>query len=98
MYKNRAAAVAFCQALVPLLHTTEKADIVICAPFTQLDVLADALAGNTFLPFLAQYPMPFCPLELHSLLQSVLFPAVQSHLLQSNLQESAAFSPTALHA
>ena len=46
MYKNRAAAVAFCQALVPLLHTTEKADIVICAPFTQLDVLADALAGS----------------------------------------------------
>ena len=28
------------------LSIPEKADIVICAPFTQLDVLADALAGS----------------------------------------------------
>lgn len=46
MYKNRAAAAAFCQELLPLLKEHEKADIVICAPFTQLDVLADALADS----------------------------------------------------
>lgn len=46
MYKTRAEAEAFCQALLPLLAETPAADAAICAPFTQLDVLAKHLAGS----------------------------------------------------
>lgn len=47
MYKNRAEAAAFCQAFLPLVKGQELADAVICAPFTQLDVLAEQLRGSS---------------------------------------------------
>ncbi len=46
MYKTRAEASAFCRAFLPLIDGQDKVDAVICAPFTQLDVLADELAGS----------------------------------------------------
>ncbi len=46
MYKTRAEAAAFCQTLLPLLDASDEVDAVICAPFTQLDVLAQALQGS----------------------------------------------------
>lgn len=46
MYKTRAEAAAFCQALLPLIAGQDKVEAVICAPYTQLDVLASALAGT----------------------------------------------------
>lgn len=46
MYKTRAEAAAFCQAFLPLIRQQDQADVVICAPFTQLDVLAAELAGS----------------------------------------------------
>lgn len=46
MYKTRAEAAAFCQRLLPLLDSSDAVDAVICAPFTQLDVLAEALKGS----------------------------------------------------
>lgn len=59
MYKTRAEAAAFCQALLPLVQNQQQVDAVICAPFTQLDVLADQLAGSG-VGFGAQnfYPVP----------------------------------------
>ena len=46
MYKTRAEASAFCQAFLPLIEGQEKVEAVICAPFTQLDVLASELKGS----------------------------------------------------
>ncbi len=46
MYKTRAEASAFCRAFLPLIDGQDKVDAVICAPFTQLDVLANELAGT----------------------------------------------------
>ena len=46
MYKTRAEAAAFCQAFLPLIAGQDRVETVICAPFTQLDVLASALAGS----------------------------------------------------
>lgn len=46
MYKTRAEASAFCQAFLPLIDGQDRVDAVICAPFTQLDVLASELAGS----------------------------------------------------
>ncbi len=46
MYKTRAEASAFCRAFLPLIDGQDKVDAVICAPFTQLDVLAGELAGT----------------------------------------------------
>ena len=46
MYKTRAEAAAFCRAFLPLIQQQNQADVVICAPFTQLDVLAVELAGS----------------------------------------------------
>lgn len=46
MYKTRAEAAAFCQTLLPLVQDYQQVDAVICAPFTQLDVLAAQLAGS----------------------------------------------------
>ena len=59
MYKTRAEAAAFCQALLPLVQNQQQVDAVICAPFTQLDVLADQLADSE-VGFGAQnfYPVP----------------------------------------
>ncbi len=59
MYKTRAEAAAFCRAFLPLIDGQDKVDAVICAPFTQLDVLAAELAGSS-VGFGAQnfYPIP----------------------------------------
>lgn len=59
MYKTRAEAAAFCQALLPLVKDQQQVDAVICAPFTQLDVLATHLADSG-VGFGAQnfYPVP----------------------------------------
>ena len=46
MYKTRAEAKAFCQALLPLLREVPAADVAICPPFTQLEVLAEELGGT----------------------------------------------------
>ncbi len=46
MYKTRAEAAAFCQAFLPLVAGQSEVEVVICAPFTQLDVLAAHLAGS----------------------------------------------------
>ena len=46
MYKTRTEAAAFCDALLPLIAQTEGVDAVICAPFTQLDVLAGKLSDS----------------------------------------------------
>lgn len=46
MYKTRAEASAFCRAFLPLIDGQDSVDAVICAPFTQLDVLAAELAGS----------------------------------------------------
>ena len=46
MYKTRAEASAFCRAFLPLINGQDQVDAVICAPFTQLDVLANELAGS----------------------------------------------------
>lgn len=46
MYKTRREARVFCQELLPLLEKVPAAEVAICAPFTQLDVLAEALAGS----------------------------------------------------
>ncbi len=46
MYKTRAEAAQFCDALLPLVADVQDVDAVICAPFTQLDVLQKALAGS----------------------------------------------------
>ena len=46
MYKNRAEARRFCQELLPLLAASPQAEVAICAPFTQLDVLAKHLADS----------------------------------------------------
>ncbi len=46
MYKTRAEARAFCQALLPLLREVPEAEVAICPPFTQLDVLAKELSGS----------------------------------------------------
>lgn len=46
MYKTRAEAAAFCRAFLPLIDGQDEVDAVICAPFTQLDVLAAELAGS----------------------------------------------------
>ena len=47
MYKNRAEAIAFCEALLPLIAEQTEVDAVICAPFTQLDILADQLHDSS---------------------------------------------------
>ncbi len=59
MYKTRAEAAAFCRAFLPLIDGQDKVDAVICAPFTQLDVLAAELADSS-VGFGAQnfYPIP----------------------------------------
>ena len=46
MYKKRAEAAAFCRAFLPLIDGQTAVDAVICAPFTQLDVLATELADS----------------------------------------------------
>lgn len=46
MYKTRAEASAFCRAFLPLIAGQDQVDAVICAPFTQLDVLASELAES----------------------------------------------------
>ncbi len=46
MYKTRAEAASFCDALLPLIADAEQVDAVICAPFTQLDVLQNKLSGS----------------------------------------------------
>lgn len=46
MYKTRAEAAAFCQAFLPLIAEQEQVNAVICAPFTQLDVLAEQLHNS----------------------------------------------------
>lgn len=46
MYKTRAEAESFCRAFLPLIDGQDTVDAVICAPFTQLDVLAMELAGS----------------------------------------------------
>ena len=46
MYKTRAEAASFCDALLPLIADTNDVDAVICAPFTQLDVLQSKLSGS----------------------------------------------------
>lgn len=46
MYKTRTEASAFCRAFLPLINGQDQVDAVICAPFTQLDVLANELAGS----------------------------------------------------
>lgn len=46
MYKTRAEAEAFCEAFLPLVADVETVDAVICAPFTQLDVLDRKLSGT----------------------------------------------------
>lgn len=43
MYKTRGEALAFCQQLLPLIEQNKVVQAVICAPFTQLDILADRL-------------------------------------------------------
>lgn len=59
MYKTRAEAAAFCQAFLPQVKDQQQVDAVICAPFTQLDVLATHLTGSG-VGFGAQnfYPVP----------------------------------------
>ena len=59
MYKTRAEAAAFCRAFLPLIDGQNAVDVVICAPFTQLDVLASGLAGSN-VGYGAQnfYPVP----------------------------------------
>jgi len=47
MHKTRTEAIAFCKAFLPLYADCDVVETVICAPFTQLDVLAQALAGTT---------------------------------------------------
>ena len=58
MYNTRAEAAEFCDALLPLLAQAEGVNAVICAPFTQLDVLAEKLS-DTKVGFGAQnfYPV-----------------------------------------
>ena len=46
MYKTRAEADAFCKMFLPLVEDVEDVDAVICAPFTQLDVLDRNLSGT----------------------------------------------------
>lgn len=46
MYKTKAEAEAFCNAFVPLVAAVDDVDAVICAPFTQLDVLQNKLSGS----------------------------------------------------
>ena len=46
MYKTRAEAAAFCRAFLPLIDGQDRVAAVICAPFTQLDVLASELADS----------------------------------------------------
>lgn len=47
MYKTRVEAAQFCQQLLPQVqHVQQKIDAAICAPFTQLDVLAENLTGS----------------------------------------------------
>lgn len=47
MYKTREEAAQFCQQLLPKLKGTLHVDVAICAPFTQLDVLAEQLHGTS---------------------------------------------------
>lgn len=46
MYKTRAEAKAFCEEFLPMLTGEEPADVAICAPFTDLGVLSDALQST----------------------------------------------------
>ena len=46
MYKTRAEAASFCDAFLPLIADVQDVDTVICAPFTQLDVLQQKLSGT----------------------------------------------------
>ena len=46
MYKTRAEAQSFIQALLPLLKPEPACDMAICAPFTQLDILQAQLDGS----------------------------------------------------
>ncbi len=46
MYKTRAEAASFCDAFLPLIADVQAVDVVICAPFTQLDILQSKLSGS----------------------------------------------------
>lgn len=46
MYKTRLEAEVFCQTFLPLIAKNPIAEVIICAPFTQLDVLAKSLSGS----------------------------------------------------
>jgi len=46
MYKTRAEAAQFCDAFLPLIAGIQDVDAVVCAPFTQLDVLQQKLSGT----------------------------------------------------
>ena len=46
MYKTRAEAASFCDAFLPLIADNNDVDAVICAPFTQLDVLQNRLSAS----------------------------------------------------
>ena len=59
MYKTRAEAAAFCRNFLPLVAEQSNVEAVICAPFTQLDVLAAELAqSNVGLGAQNFYPVP----------------------------------------
>lgn len=46
MYKTRAEAAAFCESFLPQVASIQDVEAVICAPFTQLDVLAEKLGAS----------------------------------------------------
>lgn len=47
MYKTRTEAIAFCDAVLPLVADLQEVEAVICAPFTQLDVLSAKLDASS---------------------------------------------------
>jgi triosephosphate isomerase (TIM) len=46
MYKTRAQAEEYIQALLPLLSALSGVDVAICAPFTALDAMVDSARGS----------------------------------------------------
>ncbi|MDX6573019.1 MAG: triosephosphate isomerase [Gaiellales bacterium] len=44
MFKTRAEAAGFCEALLPLSDELDEVDLAVCPPFTSLDLVAERLA------------------------------------------------------